>query len=188
MLITEEAYKDYLDIEVDSVDFDVILSDLLEAAEDIILDKLHIEVTSEERVTLFNGNDTDELVLNVYPVTEVAKVEVYTDDWDEVTSDDYDRMVVTEEGTLLLQGYSFNEGRLNFRITFTAGYEEVPSWLALAFKRVAKVYLDTSPLRFGMDGLASVPKSTQKSEYYQVDKEAVDRIIEEVSGFRYVNT
>jgi len=188
MLITEEVYKDYLDIGVTNTDFDSILANLLEAAEDIILDKLHIQVTSEERVTMFDGNDTNELVLNVYPVTEVATMEVYTDEWEELTSDDYDRKVITTEGTLLLTGYKFIIGRLNYRITFAAGYAEVPDWLALAFKRVAKVYLDTSPLRFGMDGLSAVPKSTQKSEYYQVDKTAVDRIIDDVSGFRYVNT
>lgn len=79
---------------------------------------------------LYSGIGVKTLVLKNFPITsttvfKLEKNNAYnnTSDWEEVNSDEY---WVEEETGIVTKTTVFNRGTLNWRVTYSAGYSEIP--------------------------------------------------------------
>ena len=93
---------------------------------------------------ILDGRGTPELILKNYPVISITSfVYLYSDDTEtEVDTDDY--RLDKNRGILRHRSSSWSEGRMNFQITYIAGYAaaSIPGDIKLACKIWAKTIFD----------------------------------------------
>lgn len=96
---------------------------------------------------LLDGTGYPNFKLNHYPVIEVTKLEVYVndawtelDEWDPVLRTGNWRIKKARSAILEWVDYSVARGRDKIRVTYTAGYEEVPGYIMDLSTKMAAIF------------------------------------------------
>jgi len=162
-LATLEYVKSYLGLT--GSDYDSLLTSLVAAASQAIEEYCRREFNSAERTEYHDGRGAASLLLNQWPVSDIASI--YDDlnrDFTSgtvVDSDDY--TFEPKSGRVrLLQG-RFQDGVRNVKVTYTAGYENVPDDVAQACALLAAAWFNKG--RQGGDGLADETLGDYRATY-----------------------
>lgn len=142
MLVELEEYKSYLKIY--DTKYDNELLSFILSVENRIKNFLNSEILAQNYTELYNGNDSSYLSLYKIPIISVNKIEKYdtgTKTWIELLLNvDYYRMEIIDN-LLFLDGYMFETGVYNYRVTYRAGYETIPDLIKHACKELVKVLI-----------------------------------------------
>lgn len=190
MIDTLENVKTYLNIEGNS--YDNYLNDFCEQIDALIKGYLNRDLEETEYTEYYDGSGSSLLILKQMPVSAVTTVEYWDgDSYEEVTSDDYDRLlIVPAENAVYLENYIFTTGFLNYRITYTAGYDasSMPADLKRAFRELLLLAYDDSPLKNRTLGKLSKTESAGSgSLVVNLDKQAQNRILESIWKYKRIN-
>lgn len=183
MIIPLESYKQYL--KITSTTYDEDLEVFINSAELRVKNYLNSNIVSTQYMELLDGNNSSHLILSYIPIISIDKIEAYEDKvWKELVSnvDYYRKEIIDNE--LFLDGYYFVEGTKNYRITYTAGYEEIPYDIILACKELVKLYFDDSPLGNNRLGLSNISDSISGGQNFSIDKTAEERILNKIQIYR----
>lgn len=140
-LITLQEAKDHLGITGSS--YDDRLEDLINGASDFS-DRYTNNNIVEDTYTdvLYDGNNSDFLLIPVTPLTAVASLYIdgsrIFDASSLVDTDDYD--IRDQVGIVLFDGRKFTHGKHTVKVTYTAGYSTVPETIKLAVKLWVEYY------------------------------------------------
>lgn len=140
MLATVSELKQYLWIHDNSQDF--VLWLFLRWANQIILTHINRDIIKEDYQTTFNGNGQKYVMLKNYPINEIYSLEINNgkldeQEWEEIDPSKYTFESKTGKVMLLFNLFRwFN----NYRITYNAGYEQVPADLQMATLKLAAKY------------------------------------------------
>jgi hypothetical protein len=192
MLVLLNDYKEILKIE--GSDEDEFIGILAEEVETLVKNSLNRELELKNYVEYYNGTGSGYLVLNAFPIQSVSKIEVYEgidgsnqEVWTElVLGTDYDRLVVYNDYAIYLDGYTFVEGIKNYRLTYSAGYEECPLDIQNACKKIMKIAYDELKKSDSV-GVASLSQNSNFSRNISFDKDDVKRILDSISFYRSIN-
>lgn len=181
MLVELEEYKSYLKIY--DTKYDSELTSFILSVENRVKNFLNSEILARDYIELYSGNDSSYLSLNKIPIISVSKVEKYdigTKTWGELLLNvDYYRMEIIDN-LLFLEGYMFEMGEYNYRITYRAGYETVPDLIKHACKELVKLYYDDSPYGNNRLGLVNINDGISGSQNYSIDREAEAKILNKI--------
>lgn len=141
-LITLPELKRYLGIKDAETGKDDLLIDCINEASDMINDHCNRPLKSADYVHYLNGQGGDTLSLPYYPVTEVTEIKTIAYDGSEDAllsgSDTVSNTVVLDDSSLFLRkGYYFPRGRKNIKVSYSAGYEDIPNDVKKVCKEVA---------------------------------------------------
>jgi uncharacterized phiE125 gp8 family phage protein len=143
-LTTLAGAKGYLKIPLDDTDQDGVIEFLINAVSSQIeaycKRKLKEQVYTDEE---FDGNDFNTLLLPAYPVTAVSSVKI---DDEVVVSSEY--KVRKSRGALVRLKSCWPCGILNLKVSYTAGFAEIPPDLELACKHTVMFYYKTDVADF----------------------------------------
>lgn len=173
-LATLANVKEFLHITGDGDN--TLLTNILARVESFIKDYINFqfEIPASSFIEYHDGNGSNTVLLNNYPITELTSV---YDDLDRVYGADTlldagDYVVYNEEGKIVLDGSFFNKGLRNIKVTYKAGYATIPSDLIEAvIKLVVVDYLE------GQGAINAVPSAGGGFEVdtrpWQLRKEAM---------------
>lgn len=147
-LTTTAKVKNFL--KITSTGDDTHIGTLITSMSDYIRTITDRDLYSKSYTEYYDGSGKNTLQLDNYPITVLTSI---YDDTDyefgadtEITSDDYFFNADTKyskRGVLLLNGCNFTEGQQNIKVTYTAGYETIPTDLDQACVRLtAAEYLE----------------------------------------------
>ncbi len=195
-LVTLAKYKEYLKITDTTVDTQ--LTTLTAHVEQRVKTWLNRAIESATYTDeYYNGNGKHYLVLRQFPITAATTIKVYdgldsnnAEIWTTlVQGTDYERKVLdTEACSVYLDGYTFEKGLQNYKITYTAGYTSIPEDIQLACKELLKVTWDNSPLNQNRLGFTSVSDSAGSSnQNLTLDGEIEMKILKKIEAHRAYN-
>lgn len=190
-LVLLNDYKEILHIEgSDEDEFIGILSQEVEA---LVKDYLNWEIEAKDYVEYYDGTGWNYLVMNNSPIIGITKIEVYEgldesnqETWTELTLGvDYERKIISDSA-LILQGYNFIPGDKNYRITYSAGYEECPYVIQNACKKLMKLFYDELKKSDSV-GISSISQGANFSRNIVFEKDETKRILDKISMYRKTN-
>lgn len=139
----------------------------------------HRKLKSRDLTEYYNGDGTNVLLMNNYPVTAITHV--YDDldrDYESDTEIDSDDLVYMPDGLackIVYDGGVFSKGIKNIKVEYTAGYETIPWDLYQACcELVAYYWKNTEEGRFGLisqqlaDGSVRIETTTVPKSVRQV--------------------
>ncbi len=152
-LTTVTTVKEYLGVSGTSED--ALLSRLVDWATDLIhsyCGRIFTEASYDE---YYDGDGTEGLLVNQYPISAVTSLEV-----DGISKDTSAYALYGPLGLLKLKSGKYPKGKKNIRLQYTAGYSVIPNDLEQsAVEMVALKYYDRGRNRLGMnakDGVSYV--------------------------------
>ena len=186
MILDLVDYKAYLNVV--SSDTDDILETIADAAEKEIEAYLGFDLESDDKTEYYDGSGREVLVLDEYPVTAVTTISYWDgSDWVDLTSDDYNAKRIKNLSSVFTDGYTFEEGTMNYKVVYTAGYSTIPSDINLAMKKLTRLRWDETP--FGMNRLGLNSKNNsggvQSSLSFKADAEK--EIFNSIAKYRHIN-
>lgn len=196
-LVTLAKYKEYLKI-TDTI-LDTEIGDIANAVETRVKEYLHRDIESTTFTDeYYNGNGRNYMVLRQFPITAVSAIKEYdglnpsnVEMWETlVQGTDYERLIfATDEATTLyMDGYTFESGMQNYKITYTAGYSTIPSDIQMACKELVKIVYDNSPLNQNRLGFLSISDSAgSASENLSLDGEIEMKILKKIEHYKAIN-
>lgn len=127
-LVTLQEVKDYLGIPVSNTGPDALLETLINASSKKIESYIDRKIKRQSYIETQDGAGTDRIVTRHWPVLSVSEIAVDT------SSEFTDANVVTEFllegdpaiGIILKGGRRFPKGTQCIRVTYEAGYDDVP--------------------------------------------------------------
>lgn len=139
-LTTLAAAKEYLDVS----DKDDLIESLINSVSDQIENycrrKLKERVNTDEE---YDGTNSSNLLLSQYPVSSVSSIKI-----DDVLVDPSEYKVRKGSGILVRLNSKWPKDVLNIKVTYTGGYNPVPSDLELACKHMVMFYYKTDISNF----------------------------------------
>lgn len=135
-LVTLSEYKVYAGIS--STNQDASLNAIIPKVSELIKNicgRSFVDYVNDSKIEITSGGTGSKLFMKEYPLLAVSSVE-YSEDYGSTYTDlveftDY--VVDQEDGTLVSVAYSEWKKKINgYKITYTAGYEELPLDLKLA--------------------------------------------------------
>ncbi|MFQ5956176.1 MAG: head-tail connector protein [Candidatus Brocadiales bacterium] len=155
MALTSAAkVKEYLGVSGTSED--ALLSRLVDWASDLVhsyCGRIFTEASYDE---YYDGDGTEGLLANQYPISTVTSLEV-----DGIQKDVSSYTLYGQLGLLKLKSGTFPKGKNNVRLQYTAGYSTIPNDLEqVAIELVALKYYDRGRNRLGIeakDGISYAP-------------------------------
>lgn len=195
-LVNLSKYKEYLKITDNTVDTQ--LTSLANHVEQRVKSWLNRAIESATFTDeYYNGNGKNYLTLRQFPITAVSAIKVYdgldnnnAETWTTlVQGTDYERKILDLEAcSVYLDGYTFDKGMQNYKITYTAGYATIPEDIQLACKELLKVTWDNSPLGQNRLGFTSVSDSAgSANENLTLDGEIEMKILKKIEHYRAFN-
>ena len=141
--LTVDNIKTFL--RITTTDDDNLLAQLLAQAYDRVESECQRTFLEADYTEYHNGDGTDTVLLDNYPVNSITSL---YDDPDRqygsdtlIDADDY--VIYADSGMVVLDGLTFNTGLKNIKITYNAGYSDLPDELIAAIiKLVAADYLE----------------------------------------------
>ena len=127
MQITVEALKQRLGIDPANSSRDVSLAAVLAAVEISAEAYIGRKLLKQEYIEQYNGNGKNSLVLNQYPVVEIAEVQINgktVQDW-------------RHDNWLLMREAGFSKGLRNVQVRYSAGYDTLPADFCDAVLQIA---------------------------------------------------
>ncbi len=190
-LVLLNEYKEILHIEGN--DEDEFIGILAQEIEGIVKEHLNFEIEVTDYIQEYDGNNSDFLILDSYPIKSVSKIEVYEgldssnqEIWRELIKGvDYQRLIIGSS-MIILEGYTFLEGYKNYRIKYQAGYEDCPSVIKNACKKLMKLAYDELKKSDSV-GISSLSQGANFSRNVVFDKNEFSKILEQIQGYRKVN-
>lgn len=140
MTINIAKVKSYL--EITASDFDTLLTDLAASVGAFIEGYCGRKFDNDDYVEIYSGDGGRFLYLKNYPISAVTKIEYRNGpnsnpNWQELSSDDYYLI----DSRSIAKDSKFIEGFNNYRVTYSAGYEELPAeLLQVAIEMIAKKF------------------------------------------------
>lgn len=186
MILTLVDYKSYLN--VTGSDTDDILESIAEGVESEIQRFLGFNLESEELTEYFDGGETSVLVLNEFPVTSIDSIYRWDGiDWLELTTDDYYSINIKNQSSIYADNYIFVKGIMNYKVTYTAGYTDIPSDIQSAMKKLTRLRWDETP--FGQNRLGLTSKTNQGGIQSSLNFKANEErdIFRSIEGYRHIN-
>lgn len=127
MYITVQEVKDFLG--ETNTDHDTLFQSLINRVEAMVeADKLQKNIGSSTFTAYFDGDGSNKVLLEEYPIISVTSVH---DDTDRVFGadtliDSDDIVVYPDEGMLVYDGGTFTIGNSNIKVVYQAGHDPVP--------------------------------------------------------------
>lgn len=114
-------------------------------------------LVSTSRTEYYDGDGTDTLLVQAYPISTVASVYVDTNreygTADLIDSDDY--VWYAMRGTIVTDGALFGGGNKSIKVTYTGGYSTVPGDLQQAVKELVQFwYKRNTDKRVGVNSVS----------------------------------
>lgn len=190
-MINELAdYKTYLKITDDRMDAE--LTPLVNGVEADIKGFLNRDLESTTYADeLYDGNGKSVLILRQFPITAVDTIYEWDgDSWDLIEEGtDYERLVILPDSEgIYLQDFTFLEGTQNYKITYTAGYSNIPSGIKYACFELAYLRYRNAHWGQGWLGKGSVnDNSGQASQSFSLDFNAEQKIFDKIVRYKAYN-
>lgn len=138
-LTSLDAAKAYAKIPADDTSMDALFEALINAASTAIDGYCRRNLKEQVYTDLeFDGSGSRNLLLGQYPISTISAVKI-----DDVLVDATEYKVRKEIGTLVRLNFCWPEGIMNLKVSFTAGYTDVPADLELACKHLVLFYYKT---------------------------------------------
>lgn len=156
---------------------------------------LNRDLELDDYVELYDGTGDEYLVLNQFPINSVTKIEEYSgldsnndETWEELEQGvDYERIVIpVTKDYILIDGSLFSFGNQNIRITYNAGYSDIPYEIQQACKKLMLLYYGEvkKTKSLGMSSVSQGSGFTQSATY---DLSAEERILKSIEKYRALN-
>ena len=185
MLVSLNDYKKFLEIDLTNSNQDGDLQILALEVEDFIKSYLNRDLEEAEYTEDYDGDGTSRLILNQFPVTACASIEVYETDW---TALDYTRLVIVAQSTIYIEGNKFPKGNQNVRVVYTAGYTDatLPKEVRMRAKELMLLYYNEWTGNRTL-GVSNVNKSGAGiNDITTIDKEETLRILTHLDKYRAI--
>jgi len=194
VIVALDDYKDVLEIDKSNNSFDSILNDMADEVESKIEEFLGRSLEQAEYTDeLYDGSGSSMLILKQFPITTVASIKQYDgysggEVWTTlVLGTDYERLLYVKESTAVyMDGMAFAKGVQNYKITYTAGYQNVPLEIVQACKKLMLLYYGETRKTKTLDKASvSITMGTTTTTTY--DKEAEKRILDSIKKYMAFN-
>lgn len=147
MLLTLEEFKAFKDINVADITYDTHFNTLINAASSFVKRYCGRLLESDSVTEKFNATES-EYIVKEYPLTGITNVEVTTDgiNFDQlIVNEDYlvdleGERIIAVNGTFI-QNPTFPD--ISGRVTYTAGFVQIPEDLKLAVTHLVEYYLES---------------------------------------------
>ncbi|MEE9200657.1 MAG: head-tail connector protein [Candidatus Brocadiales bacterium] len=153
-LTTVANVKEYLG--VSGTSDDALLSRLVDWSTDLIHSYCRRVFTEASYDEYYDGDGTEGLLVNQFPVSTVTLLEV-----DGVQKDTSSYLLYGQLGLIKVKSGKFPRGKKNLRVQYSAGYATLPNDLEqVAIELVSLKYYDRGRNRLGVtakDGVSYVP-------------------------------
>ncbi len=164
--------KRHVNLDPSNDDLDDKIADLIPAASRMLEKYIGHDLFETEYTEYYDGDGTNEIILDHYPVVEIASIHDDLDrEWGSDTELDVEDTVVslnTEQNVGWLRLFrgttSFQIGVQNVKVVYTAGYETLPEDAEMACVQLVAWLLNRS----GSEGQAGASLGG-KSETYETD-------------------
>lgn len=186
-MIPIEEYKQYLKI-VDNA-YDGELQTIIDAVEQRVKNYLNVEIEAKTYTELISGMGTSSTTLLQVPIISVNKIEHLIDPsqdiWYElVRGQDFTRLIIVDNGILIMDGTIFAKGYLNYRVTYDAGYSTIPEDIKLACKELVKIEFDNAPFGQNKLGVLNSSNNFGASGSLNIDPEIESKILKKIERYR----
>jgi len=190
-LLLLSEYKEILGITGSEEDEFVELA--VNETEQTIKSFLNRDLEAKDYVEIYDGQSTNVLILDQFPINSISKIEYYdgldpldVEEWIEyVQGDDYDRLL-NYESYITLDGIVFPEGYKNIRVTYNAGYTDIPADIQKAAKKLCLLYYGEVKKNKSL-GKASVSEGSTFTKTTSYDLGAEDRILKSIEKYKAIN-
>jgi len=182
-MISIFEFKEFNKLDQTNTELDNFIQLLIDVAVDNAINYLNYDIRKKDYVELYDGDNSDRLILNNYPVNSVLSIGKY----DSLTGSfkmlvqgiDYSRLIIKDKAMIILEGGLFDAGNQNYQISYNAGYDdiELPKDIKLGILELASLYFNESSQGQGM--LFVIQKNRpQMGMTENFDKNAEQRIFE----------
>lgn len=136
------------------------INELIKVGYELVENYLDMSILNTPVVEIRSGTNTNEMILDNFPVVDITSIEVYnatSDSWDPTT---FNFIVDKNVGIIYLLNYDvFINGNLNYRITYNKGYADtdVPEIINVVIKEIVVYFLNN-----GYTSRATVPLKSLK--------------------------
>lgn len=189
-LIDIEDYKEYLQIEDN--DYNSALITMIGEVENKVEGRLKRSLASQEYIEIYDGNGRNVLIPDNYPITAITKLEVYegldssnNEIWTQyVKGTHYNRLMIKDDISIYMDCATFPKGMQNIRLTYTAGYADIPYQIQRICKELLKIYWDSSNYGKNTLGLKSKTFETNGgTDTIVYDSEIENKILSKLDSY-----
>jgi len=168
-IVTIAEYKEYLKLNVAETKYDSVLTSMQSDIESDVLGILKCDLFSQEYVEYLNGTGNNEIIPKQFPVTAITQLEVYgglnesnEEVWEKwAVGSYYQRLMIVDSVKVFMDGAIFPTGTQNIRLSYTAGYSDIPGGIKKACKELLKLHWDNTPYGRNILGVNSISKGNQ---------------------------
>lgn len=145
-LVTKAEYKSYAGITSDTQD--AIITAVIPKASQLVKSicrRTFVDYVNDAKIEVHNGGNGSKIYLSEYPVLSISGIEYSTDYGNTYTDlvEFTDYAIDQEDGAIVAIGSDavFTKYTNGYRITYTAGYEELPQDLKVAVLDLITYYI-----------------------------------------------
>lgn len=146
-LVTKAEYKAYAGISSDTLD--TVITAIIPKASELVKSicrRTFVDYVSDAKVEISSGNNRPRIYLQEYPVIAISSVELSTDYGATYSSliEYTDYVFDLEDGSIIALNSTnsvFTKYINGYKITYTAGYEEIPADLKVAVLDLITYYI-----------------------------------------------
>jgi len=182
-MISIFEFKQFNKLDQTNTELDNFIQLLIDIAVDNVINYLNYDFRNKDYVEVYDGDNTDRLILNNYPVNNVSSIAKY----DSLSGNfqalvqgiDYSRLIIKDKMMIVLEGNLFEAGNQNYQIGYNAGYseDELPKDIKLGLLELTSLYFNESSQGQGI--LFVIQKNrAQMGMTESFDKDAEQRIFE----------
>jgi len=166
-LITTPDVKSYLNITSNRPEYDGFLELAIAAASNKICRMINQDVMTHTKTTLLDGTGSQYMGIPRadFPIQSLNSLEYRADineDWTALTSLDY---TAIDNGTVwkLWAQNGFNPGTMNYRVTYSAGYSDIPAEIRMVAIEMVAAAFKESDIKAGPQGGALTYQSVSEN-------------------------
>lgn len=193
-IVTLANYKHFLKIDISVSTYDDMLTLRKAEVEATVLERLKRDLFTQEYVEYLDGNGTNHLMPEQFPITAISKLEVYDgldgnndEVWTEWTVGSYyQRLLIVKDVEVFMDGALFPKGTQNIRLTYTAGYtaDTMPKEIQKICLELMKLYWDSSDYGENRLGIQSNSRSSQGgTENITYDTNLEEKILKRLDSY-----
>lgn len=182
-MISIFEFKQFNKLDQTNTELDNFIQLLVDIAVDNVINYLNYDFRKRDYVEVYDGDNSDRLILNNYPVNSVSSIAKYdslTGGFQTLIQDvDYSRLIIKDKTMVILEGGLFEAGNQNYQVSYNAGYDgnDLPKDIKLGLLELASLYFNESSQGQGM--LFVIQKNRpQMGMTESFDKDAEQRILE----------